>query len=425
MSSYTTVKYITISGTTLTEYTDLTTPIGNLIGTHSYLVVINNFNALSFLSIDSIMRYLQLDITQPIGTVLTSYLNNLFVEKYNVDGIPSKMASEYYQNRLRVLNPVSYKDYTTDFTSINTPTIINDPTKRGSLDDLVINASADLSNSLVAVNGVFHKTLLSNNSLYVLDGFRNIRISGRKDVTLVDTSHIGGHTVLPLTPNNVVQTTYNDWAYIMTPSSIYGKTLFLVVDGYFYHLSDNVLTIFDSTHVGIKTNLLPLVQQFRHNPRTMYTQDKYGDTPSQGSSKYTDNYDTLFINNRSLPANTFTSLDFQYSRITHYHSFLVIVNNPKIYTVEREVAPTGTPRFYYDYSTLPLSGMASYGCGLCPSYLIHREGDHTRKQVFISGQDNDIDLELNSINPIFIPALIDDAIKAANISTRFIDYVSA
>jgi hypothetical protein len=420
---YTPEKIITVKDNTLTESSDLTVTLSSLEGKNSFLLVIKN-NQKFTLDIDRICLYTTgLNKTLPMSSVFSTVMTDLFVETYSDISIPTKMDSGYYAKRLRVYNPISYKDITVDFTSTNTPTIINDPYQKGFLDDLVIaSPTIDLTECLVAVNGVFHKTAIYDNKLYVIDGFRTCRLTDRKDVTIVDTSSIGGHTTIPLTSSNVVQTTYNDWATITLDTDISNKTLALVVDGYLYHIDSGVLSVIDSHHVKIKTNLIQFISQFRHNPRTMYQIDRYGEQANQSSRRYTDTYSTMFLNNRSIASSVLNTRDFQYSRLTHYHSFLVVFNSPRLYTVNTRVSTTGTPRFYYDYSNNPLSGILSYGAGLCPSYLIHNESGG-RKKILISGQDNDIDYQSSSYNPLFIPSLIETPELATEIPARFIDYI--
>lgn len=422
--TYTPIKYIIQTGSTLTEYADLTKPLSYFLNLNAFLIVRNSYRIQYVISLSKILTFVDdLNLTLPISTALNTLLTDAFVIRYNDPGIPIANDSGYYENRLRVFNPISYKDYEVDFTSVDQPDIINSPILRGSLDDLVIKSSEILNNSLVAVNGVFHKTAMQENDLYVLDGFRTIRLCGRRDVTLVDTTNIGGHTVLPLTSSNVSQSTYNGRAVITLGQSILNKTVCIIIDGYFYHLDTNVLKVIDNTHISIETGLLPLIQQFRHNPRTVYQPDRLGDGPTQQSGKYEDAYTELFLDTNHVPISNFTNRDFQFSRLTAFHSFLVIFNRPNIFKIEREVLPTGSPRFYYDYTDLPLAGMLSYGCGLCPSYLIHEETPF-RKQIFISDQDDFIDYQDQSLYPAFIPTQTRDALKMSTAPATFIDYVS-
>lgn len=422
--TYVPVKYVTVVKNKLIESSDLTVTLSQLVGRESYLVVTQN-TFQYVLSIPQIMLLVPgLNLSAPLSTAFTLLYSDAFVARFQNPAIPLLNKSGFYENRLRVFSPMSYKDYMVHYTSVNTPDIFDNPTQKGYLDDLAISSSEDLSNCLVAVNGVFHRTSVLNNVLYALDGFRTIRLSGRKDVTLVDTSRVGGHTIIPLTTTNVKQTNYNDWATITLDQSIAGKTVFLVVDGYFYHRHSDVLMFADDTHIKVRTNKLPLIQQFRHNPRTIYQPDRYGQDVTQNSRKYLDAFEDIFLDSRSVSTSTFKTQAFQYSRLTNYHSFLVVMNSPNLYTIATDVVPTGTPQFYTDQSNRIVSGMLTYGCGLCPSYLIWKD-PFERKSIFISAQDNDVDYESQTVSPLFVTSLIPDPIQAAQTHVRFIDYVSA
>lgn len=422
--SYIPVQTITVIKNRLYESFDLTKTLVNFTTTESYLVVKkNSFTVV--LSVNNIINALpNFDKNKPIGTVFNNLLTDSFVEQFQTTTIPLAITPGLYHQRLRVLNPISYKDYTVHFTSIDTPYLVDEPDKRGYLDDLVIHSTDDLSHCLVAVNGVFHQTKYLNNALFVLDGYRTIRVSGRKDIVLVDTKEIGGHTIIPLTPTNVSKPAYQQAAVVHLDQSLANKTIFAVIDGYFYHRDQNVIKVADQTHLKISCNKLPLIQQFRHNPRTVRRLDRYGPDATQTSRKYTDDYEGIFLNNSHVATSQLANADFQYSRLTHFHSFLVVFNNPNLYTVSTNVIPTGTPQFYSDPSSRALSGMVTYGCGLCPSYLIWRDPYH-RKSIFFTDQDYDLDWQDHSLNPKYIPNLIPDPVAGAKLPVQFIDYVSS
>lgn len=421
--TYVPIKTVTVVNNRLHESTDLTQPVSSFLQTESYLIV-NNNTFIYALPIGAMLNYLpNFDRSQQIGQAFPLIMQDVYVQHFRVGGIPLALPSGLYNNRLSVFNPFAYKDYTVHFTSVNTPTVIDDVTKKGFLDDLAISApDHDLSQCLVAVNGVFHRTAFQNNVLYVLDGFRTMRLTGRKDVVVVDTRALGGHTIIPLTTSNVSQSAYQQPAYVSLSQSIAGKTVFAVIDGYFYHRDHDILSVADNTHLKIHTNKTPLIQQFRHNPRTLQRPDLSGDA-SQQSRKYTDNYAQLMMGKKLIDVDTLANSDFQYSRLTAYHSFLVVVNNPSVYSVSTDIVPTGTPQFYNEQSNRNISGMLNYGCGLCPSYLIWKDPSG-RKSIFLPDQDYDVDRQNESIAPAFIPNLITDYKDGTLIPAKFIDYVS-
>lgn len=421
--TYTPTRLITVDGLRLHESSDLSIPVSSIIGTQSFLAVMRNSTE-TVLDLGKILLFENdVVLNAPLSVALLGKLTDVFVAKYTISGVPLLNSNGTYNKRLKVFNPISYKKFTVQSTSISTPEIVDDVTRKGFLDDLVITGSNNFSNYLAAVNGVFHRTTVFQNKLYVLDGFRTMRISDYKDVTLVDTTSLGGHTIIPLTDDNVTQTTYNGLATIDAGVSLKNKTVFLVIDGYFYHLDTAVYHHGDDSHLHVHTNKLPLINQFRHNPRTLTRVDRYGEDASQSSRKYDDTYATLFLNNRTVPTSTFTNRNFQYSRLTHYHSFLVVVNNASIFSTQTVLLPSGTPQYYNDMSGGIISGMLSYGEGLCPSFLIKND-PFDRKSIFIQKQDYDIDLHRETYSPTFIPSLIPDEVNGANTFCRFVDYLS-
>lgn len=422
--SYTPSKVVTINKGKLIESEDLTKPVSAFIQKDAYLILEKDRTPFTISINKPLLFETSINQNSPVGTAFNSLLNDSFVTKYGVSGIPLLNIYNTYDKRLRVLDPIAYKKHTVGFTSIDTPHIVNDMTKRGYLDDLVIDSREDMSHYLVAVDGVFHRTAIHQGKVYVLDGFRTMRLSGRKDMTVVDTKEIGGHSIINLTTQNTTLNTYNGTALIKTNQSLKNKTVFLVIDGYFYHMDTDVFFMADDSSIKVRTNKLNLISQFRHNPRTVRKRDLLSQEASQQSRKYEDPYATVFLDNRHVPTSTFTTKEFQLSRLTTYHSFLVVMNHSNIFQVTSELIPTGTPQFYQDPTDRVLSGMMSYGVGLCPSHLILKD-PYQRKTVYLGKfMDNDLDWQKESITPKFIPNIVPDVDNASRIPARFVDYVS-
>lgn len=422
--AYTPSRLIIRQKNQFTESQDLSVTLGSLGAQEVFLQVIQNKTAF-VLDLAKILLFESgLDYTQSVTDGLTSRLTDFFVTKYSRDDIPVRNDNGFYTKRLKVFNPTNYKDHKVQFTSINTPEIVDDITKKGFLDDLVVTTRSNVTNYLAAVNGVFHKTAVHEDKLYILDGFRTIRLTDRDDITLVDTTPLGGHTIIPLTSENVALDSYNGVATVSTEMSLKNKTVFFVIDGYFYHQETQIFYHADDTHLKLYTNKLPLIEQFRHNPRTIYRQDRYGADATQRSRKYTDGYDAVFLGKRVVSTDQFKTKEFQYSRLTGFHSFLVVIDNPSIFPVNYELIPTGTPQFYRDHATRMLSGMLSYSVGACPSYLILRD-PFGRKSIYIEKQNYDLNLQRDSVSPSFIPSLVENIEESADLPIRMIDYISA
>jgi hypothetical protein len=422
--TYVPVKIVTQIGSTLKESTDLTVTLESVrYGTH-FLVVekLERYYTLNLALI--FLRETGIVMTHPVSTGLTTLLDDQFVTKYLVDYIPSINSKGAYNKRLSVLNPISDKRYEVDYTLLETPTIRNDNQLKGSLDDLVISSTKDLSNSLVVVNGVFHRTILHQDELFVVDGFRTMRVSAHKDVTLIDTTELGGHTCIPITESMVTIDQYNGLATIDAGVSIDGKTVLIVIDGYLYHMESNVLIPLGGRFLSLHTNRLDLVRQFRNNPRTLLHKDILRDVPAQDSRRYDDAFDDIFISNPiGVPLGTLENVGFVKSRIAHYHSFLIVINNDSVFSVATDVHPDAVKGVYKHFASSFLSGVVNLGCGLCPSYLIYEE-DGGFREVMVDDTHRDYDSYRSIRNPNYIspPKFVEDSVFS---KVRFIDYVSA
>lgn len=424
--TYNPVRIITVTGRQLSESSDLTVQIGSLATGKNYLLLEKNGYYWT-VSINAILLWESgISLTDPVSSALTAKLDDIFVQKYTDMSVPYKTSKGNYLKKLDVFNPISNKGWTVSYGTTENAAIRNEEGLKGSLDDLILTSDLDMTNMLVAVNGVFHRTTLYNGEIYVHDGFRTIRLTDRKDVTVMDTTGIGGHTVVPLTSSNSSHGTYNGVCRVTVPGGVQNKTVLLVVDGFLYHLDTEVLKYLSNTVIGIKTDKLPLIQQFRHNPRTLQRRDILKDSLEQGSSRYVDDYAKLFLTDSGVvPTAPLNTLDFQTSRLFHYHSFLIVINNPSIYMTTKHVDSIDVRGMYFDFSDKPLSGAVELGCGLCPSYLIHKE-DGGRRQVLISTQDHDTDDYRLTVNPLYLTKLYDDLQPvSSNVRARFVDYVSA
>src|SRR5690606_714454 len=99
------------------------------------------------------------------------------------------------------------------------------------------------------VNGVYHKTVVWDDKLYVIDGYRNIKMVERKykfsthmssgyNICLADTKSLGGHTTLPITENMITKITedtpLSQGFYITLPEGhvFNDKTCILSLNGY-------------------------------------------------------------------------------------------------------------------------------------------------------------------------------------------------
>lgn len=253
-------------------------------------------------------RYVYLDIgkvvTQSVvdpTTTITDFiptLTDFLIERYKSDLIPMMDGSGTFINRITSEDALRSSDLDIDFTSIKTPGVRSDLHRVSLLDDLVISPTTkrDLSSCLVSVNGVFHPTTTFKNEVYVKDGFYNIKNSKGTDVSLFDTSSVGGHTLIPITPSMVRNTDDQDLTrsvYLQIPDqyTFQDKTVMVVLNGYLYALDDSYQVLSDRV-LKLRSNVIDYIHDYLHNPNTTYLHDAslrllkspYGELPPTGSN---------------------------------------------------------------------------------------------------------------------------------------------
>ena len=265
-----------ISNREISLNTDGTQTLANMVGKQAY-IQINRTNGSPSVIID-IAKYMllksNLDQTLTLAT-LAGTLTDLQIDAYSTTIIPMKNPlTDGFHDRIDVYDAITAPDVDVAWTSIGTPGIRNDIYQKEAMHDLVISSRhRDFSNSLVTVNGVFHKTYLYNRELYVQDGFFNIKNQGKMLVGICDTSTVGGHTVLPIHINNIDASNHHPHHGVTLTFphlDLTGKTLLLVLNGYL-HAFDDTYKIINTNRIQIDTCKIDLINEFLHNPNTIYT----------------------------------------------------------------------------------------------------------------------------------------------------------
>ena len=261
----------------LIVHTDPTLTLGDFVGKHSYMRVANKGLTYTI----NLSKYMlwkpNLNLNTTVSAAATG-LTDLEVDGYTTTIIPTvDPVSGAFRSRINAYDAIAQPDVTVSWTSIGTPGIRNDVYRKSLMDDLVLTShkQRDFSNSLVAVNGVFHKTYLYAGELYVQDGFANIKNVQHTRVSVYDTGPVGGHSVVPIkienvditntTPQNGVTLTFKDVDFT-------GVTPLLVLGGYL-HVLDGTYRIINRNRMVIDTCKIDLINDFLHNPNTIYTKD--------------------------------------------------------------------------------------------------------------------------------------------------------
>ena len=256
--------------------TDGSKTLNDVVGKKAYIQVHQGNTTYVIDIAQYLLRERRVNLDTPL-TIVASTLTDQMIDGYSTNIIPvMNPFTGGIDNRVAVYDAIAADDITVAWTSMESPGIRNDPYQKGSVEDLVLSSKKrDFTNSLVSVNGVFHKTHLYNKELYVRRGFSNIKNSKREGVSVYDTSSLGGHTVIPIRLDNIdnsntapfsgVTLTFNDASFV-------GKTVLLVLGGYLHALDDTYRIISDN-RVVIDTCKIDLIDEFLHNPNTRLTRD--------------------------------------------------------------------------------------------------------------------------------------------------------
>lgn len=396
-------------GDRLTYGTDMSQPLQTYTGIQLYAKTYMN-NAYVYVDVSRMMTLIpQVDMTQPLSTFLSG-LNTLTVQNYTDVSIPVPDASSgLLMHRITTIDPFARDGWAVDYTSIVVPDVVSDAYRITMCDDLRISPPAGVDpNSLIPiVNGVFHQSVVYNNAVYALDGFANIRMTDKKQVLVIDTSTVGGHTFMPFTDDMIVSPDADlaSGCIVKLPDgTLTGKTAFLVIDGYVYWDNQYFRRLTDSA-IKVNTNFINWPYQFTKHPLTKFADDGFGDwslwenpffqqespvvvptNPKKYPSKSTDPYLTTFLGNAGVDRATLMTPAFIRSRFTQPNSGLIIINHPMLFRSELDLVADYPPTQYTAVVNDTPRGIMTYGPGyLYPYSCLY--GMNGRHRVFISDPD--------------------------------------
>jgi hypothetical protein len=257
-----------------TNIQNLNIKIEDLFGQH-YIVVEMSNGDVEWFDLSKLLVREPIEDTQ---VTLKNYIENInpnTLRKYTYQNEPKRdPITKKYTDRVEITDGALYQSA---FTNIKTPEIRNDIYRIGSLPDIVY---SDVPNGsyLTVVNGVFHHCTHTNNELFVYGGYRNILNSKKIKVSVINTTPVGGHHIIKLRPEWVINTdeqSITNGVYLNIQNgkfSLKNRRMFLVIDGYLHALDDTYKMISDSI-LKIDTQKIDFIKEYLHNPNTRYVKD--------------------------------------------------------------------------------------------------------------------------------------------------------
>ncbi len=196
--------------------------------------------------------------------------------------------------------------------------------------------AAFYKNCLVNVNGMYHLTDHDPNGIYVIDGMKSVRLSGRNQCSILNFENIGELTFIPITPEMVYkqkpEQVLRHNCYIDTGVDLIDKTVFLVLGGYLHLTDPKTFYRVGNAEFAIDFMNFPLLERY-------YESFNLIDLSPLGLDSTTANP-------------TQVSIDDLYSDavLTKYltlsQSFFIVVDNTDVFTEVQPLRQMATPNTY-------------------------------------------------------------------------------
>ncbi len=416
---------------------DINQPITLHLGHVLYARITPTGENAVYVNVNKMISYLgNIIATQSYQDFLTSRLtNDLIIQTYTVPSLPQRdVITRCYPNRVNVFDAMSAASYSVGYGNANIPGVIDDLSVIGTATDITITPPTGTNGAdlLVAVNGVFHSTVETDSVLYVLDGYENIRQSGRQSVVVCDTSSVGGHSIVPITSSMIISTDaeLNQEITLKMPAgvSLTEKSVLVVIDGYI-QIFNGVYQVFNDTVLKLYSYQIDLLGNFINNPNMRYKTDLFGTknrpnpynpstptpvTPSQYPTDATDVFLDLFNPATAVSESVLSSASFIKSRITSPHSFIVILNNPDLFVSRYALFSYGDAQ-RYEYNGLDTPrGFLLHGRGKVLPYTITSspDGEHI---FYLPVLDTTTDAYETAYQPALIPSGRADIISSSDV----------
>lgn len=421
----------------------------NLLSSRFLIRVRKNYN---YYNIDLNKLYMyrpNLNLEMSVSQFAETYLTDLICETYHYT-IPTKV-DDAYPNRLKTYTVLSDLNKTIAFTSRTQHSVRNDRRYISVHNDLVITDKnkENMKNMLVNVNGTFHRSIVFEDELYVIDGFKNIRNNKNRIIGAVDTTSVGGHQLTSIGYDNLVE---NDdpWRgiYIRFPGIDFtNKTVLLVIYGNMFVL-DGTYQVVNRNTLKLNIPRMDLINNWLHNPNTLYKLGytsifdegyseidgvvyrrptikekivqyinfefdrlkvrKNTDLAALQQMDYNSYYSDVSDITKIIPTEDLKDPNFLYKLLTSDHSFVVTINNKKLFRRNYPLDKIYSPHQYESRSLDTPRGLFRYNHNLIFPFFIYTNKDDAQHNITNGFQKIHTDVYKTINEPAVIPAPVFD-----------------
>lgn len=202
--------------------------------------------------------------------------------------------------------------------------------------DTLIEASVAVTQVLPNINGFYHlPENIGDQGIVVKDGFKSLRHAGQTQVGLWDFTELGGFSILPTIPGELVEAAN---AYqVLLSQDLSDKTVFFVIAGYFFPVDGTVIAQNGAGMFYIDFANANMQAVARYYEAMSYIDMSSVAAAAAGSTPGTID-PTLLTSQAAITAWLALS-----------QSFVVIVNRAETYLQSRSLQRTGKPSRYFCY----------------------------------------------------------------------------
>lgn len=251
-------------------------------------------------------------------------------------------------------------------------------------------------NCLVSINGFLHKTDTDGTFVYIKDGARSLKKSNKNQIGFLNFMNIGKIEQVKITPDMLSPSSLNEelknGISITLDKTLENKTVILSIGGYlqfadplsFYMSGDKTFTY--------KFDKLKLLNRY-------FESQDYLDFEGLGLSKSTNNPNLV-------DADQFLSDEVLTKYLTLPMSFLIIVDNPNIFTEKIFIKKTQLPGMFISHTEPKFPLFVSNG-RMAEYWKVYEDGqwsvnvsdNYLNKYMFNTIPTQDVSIVGNSLDP--------------------------
>lgn len=330
-------------------------------------------------NVDVISFYKQVELVH--GPIPNMDVQTLFLRYYNNSYIDYSEYANIKPKYAHIFDPQMHPKISMTYGLYSQPTLEAVKENISRSRDLVFqydeNIENNFDNTIAFVNGVYHPVKVWKNKAFVIEGWTNMKRSGRSSVVFVDTTPVGGHITIPLNRDITSITLRDNTAIVTTSQPINKGTNLLCVMGSLFTPIHGVYKLLNETTFTIDLSKLDLKKMFCQNPNLVSTNTMGNLNANFPSDDPFDECYKCFTETNHIPSSFFTDPQNKFIENMIYSrssALINIQNSNMIFEVYDLPFNIGNKKFDYIAKEIPPYGVLIYdGIHTLPYTVLRNE----------------------------------------------------